>query len=80
MFLLKLNKEIHEHNKRYKNKLYIIRTNLSFAQKSLRQNLPHTINETPTHILNKIKSHCIHRITTDMKLLYIDQYEGNCVI
>ncbi len=43
-------------------------------------NLPRTINETPTHILNKIKTHSIHRITTDMKLLYIDKYEGNCII
>ncbi len=33
------------------------RTSHSFTQKCLRQNLPHTINKTPVHILNKIKTH-----------------------
>ncbi len=55
MFLLKQSNEIHELNTRSKNKLYIIINNHSFAHKCLRQNLPRTLNETPTHILNKIK-------------------------
>ncbi len=80
MFLLKQNNEIHENNTRSKNKLYIIGTNHSFAQKCHKQNLPCTINETPTHIKNKINTHSIHRIKTDMKLPYIEKYGGNCVI
>ncbi len=55
-FTLKLNNEIHEHNTRSKNKLNITRTNHSFAQKCLKQNLPYTINETPVDVLNKIKT------------------------
>ncbi len=79
-FSLKQNNEIHEHNTRSKNKLHITRTNHNFAQKCLRQNLPHTINDTPTQILNKIKTHSIERIKNDVKALYIDRYNENCTI
>ncbi len=45
----------HEHNTRSINKIHITRSH-SFEQKCLRQNLPHTINNTPVHVLNKIKT------------------------
>ncbi len=67
-FSLKINNEIHEHNTRSINKIYIKRTSHSFAQKCFRQNLPHNINKTPVHILNKIKTHSIQRITNDYAL------------
>jgi hypothetical protein len=77
-FCLKLNNEIHTHKTRSSNKLHITRTNHSFAQKCLRQNLPLTINETPTCILNRIKTHSIQRIAADIKTLCIDKYEEIC--
>ncbi len=79
-FSLKLNKEIYEHNTRSIDKIHITRTGHSFAQKCLRQNFPHTINKTPVHILNKIKTHSIQRITNDIKELFIANYTEKCVI
>ncbi len=67
-FLSKLNNEIYDDiNTRSKNKIHITRTSHSFAQKCVRQNLPHTINNIPVHVLNRIKTHSIQRITNDIK-------------
>ncbi len=80
IFSLKLNNEIHDHNSRSKNKIHIARTRHSFAQKYQRQNLPHTINNIPVHVLNRIKTHSIQRITNDINELCIANNSEECTI
>ncbi len=49
-------------------------------EESIWQNLPHTINKTPVHVLNKIKTNSIQRITNATKELCIANYTEKCII
>ena len=47
---------IHNYNTRAKENIHTLRAKYDFAMKCLRHSLPHTINETPDAIKNKIYS------------------------
>ena len=51
---------IHNYNTRAIDNIHTFRTNHKFAMKCLRHSLPHTINETPDAIKNKIYTHSLH--------------------
>ena len=51
---------IHNYNTRAKDNIHTFRAKHEFAIQCLRPSLPHTINETPCAIKNKIYTHSLH--------------------
>ena len=77
-FSLNLNSAIHQHNTRSRENIHILRTNHKFANKCLRYNLPHTVNNTPKQIIDKIKTHSMQTVVNNLKEHYIENYQVNC--
>ncbi len=79
-FNLITNNDVHEHNTRQRNRLHIIRTNHKYAEKCIRHSIPHTINNTPDIIKNKINTHSLQGYSKYIKNTYIQGYNENCTI
>ena len=77
-FILNQNNQIHQHNTRHRNNIYISRTNHTFAKKCLRHSIPYTVNSTPKCILDKIQTHSLQSYTESIKSMYINQYIESC--
>ena len=54
------NYNIHSHDTRKATNIHTSMTRHEFAQKCLKHNLPHTINDTPELVLVKIITHSLH--------------------
>ena len=58
--------------------LYKCRIKHDFARKSLRYNLPVTVNKTPIHIKSKLDTHSLQGFTWYFKKQTIDNYIDTC--
>ena len=56
------NVNIHLHDTRTSSKIHTVRTKHEFAKKSLKYNLPHSVNATPAIVVEKIQTHTIYYI------------------
>ena len=72
--------EIHNYNTRQRNKLCTNRTSKVFSQKCIRNHIAHVINNTPTIILDKIRSHSFKGFCQYTKNYFIDKYQLQCSI
>ena len=70
--------DVHQHNTRNKNFLYVEKTLLKLSDKSLRHNTVKLINTTPNCMLDKIHSHSLQGLTNYCKLYYISSYNPTC--
>ena len=68
------NSSIHNLNTRGQHNIHTTRVQHEFAKHSLRYTLPHTINNTPNIILNKIYTHSLHGFATYIKIFFIQTY------
>ena len=68
------NSSIHNINTRGQHNIHTTRVQHEFAKHSLRYTLPHTINNTPNIILNKIYTHSLHGFATYIKNFFIQTY------
>ncbi len=79
-FNLLTNSSIHEHNTRQRNKLHIAKTYHKYADKCIRHNIPKTVNNTNSNILDKINTHSIQGFSKYIKTIYIQNYSNTCAI
>ena len=71
---------IHNYNTRAKENIHTFRTKHKFAMKCLRHSLPHTINETPDAIKNKIYTHSLHGFIIYIKTCLLNNYSDICTL
>ena len=71
---------IHNYNTRAKDNIHTFRTKHKFAMKCLRHSLPHTINETPDAIKNKIYTHSLHGFIIYIKTCLLNNYSDICTL
>ena len=71
---------IHNYNTRAKENIHTFRTKHKFAMKCLRHSLPHTINETPDAIKNKIFTHSLHGFIIYIKTCLLNNYIDICTL
>ena len=55
-------------------------TKHEFAKKCLKHNLPHTINDTPELVLEKIITHSLHGFEYYLKTSLMQRYHNACTI
>ena len=76
---------IHNYNTRAKDNIHTFRAKHDFAMKCLRHSLPHTINETPDAIKNKMYTHSLHGFIIYIKTCLLNNYSdiytlSNCYV
>ena len=71
---------IHNYNNCVKDNIHTFRAKHEFAMKCLRHSLPHTINETPDAIKNKIYTHSLHGFILDIKTCLLNNYSDICTL
>ena len=49
-----------------------------YAEQSLRYIIPHTVNETPRCILDKVNTHSLDGMSRYIKNYFIESYESKC--
>ena len=72
------NTEVHTHNTRRQNKIHIVRTRHTFADRCLKHNIPKTVNNTPSNVKEKLYTHSLRAFINYAKFVYIDNYIEFC--
>ena len=73
------NSKIHNHNTRNITTLHTFKTKHEFAKKTLKYNLPYTINNTPHIVKDKVNTHSIQGFSLYVKQYLIRKYNTNCI-
>ena len=71
---------LHQHNTRSRNAIYLHKTRHNFADNSISQIVPKTLNETDNLITDKIHTHSLKGYSLYIKNKYIGNYSDNCEI
>ena len=71
---------VHNFNTRGQYNIHTIRVHHEFAKRSLRYNLPHTINNAHDLLKDKITTHSLHGFSNYIKLYYLNTYIERCAI
>ena len=74
------NYNIHSHDTRKATNIHTSMTRHEFAKKSLKHNLPHTINDTPELVLEKIITHSLQGFAYYLKTYILQRYHYACTI
>ena len=74
------NYNIHSHDTRKATNIHTSMTRHEFAKKSLKHNLPHTINDTPELVLEKIITHSLQGFAYYLKTYMLQRYHYACTI
>ena len=72
------NYNMHSHDTRRATNILTSMTKHEFAKKCLKQNLPHTINDTPELVLEKIITHSLHGFEYYLKTSLLQRYHNAC--
>ena len=72
--------DIHDHNTRLNNTMFIAPLRTVLAKNCVRNQMSYIINSTPNHILNKIDTHSRAGFVSCIKSHFIANYSGNCNI
>ena len=73
------NSKIHNHNTRKITTLHTFKTKHEFAKKTLKYNLPYTINNTPHIVKDKVNTHSFQGFSLYVKQYLIRKYNTNCI-
>ena len=73
------NSKIHNHNTRKITTLHTLKTKHEFAKKTLKYNLPYTINNTPHIVKDKVNTHSFQGFSLYVKQYLIRKYNTNCI-
>ena len=73
------NSKIHNHNTRKITTLHTLKTKHEFAKKTLKCNLPYTINNTPHIVKDKVNTHSFQGFSLYVKQYLIRKYNTNCI-
>ena len=73
------NSKIHNHNTRKITTLHTFKTKHEFAKKTLKYNLPYTINNTPHIVKDKVNTHRFQGFSLYVKQYLIRKYNTNCI-
>ena len=73
------NSKIHNHNTRKITTLHTFKTKHEFAKKTLKYNLPCTINNTPHIVKDKVNTHSFQGFSLYVKQYLIRKYNTNCI-
>ena len=71
---------IHQHNTRKADNINMFRCHHTFAQKTLRFNIVHTVNNTPQNVFNKFNTHSLHGFSYYVKSTLLESYVDRCNI
>ena len=77
---LNQNNSVHNFNTRGQYNIHTIRVHHEFAKRSLRYSLPHTINNAPDLLKDKVTTHSLHGFSNYIKLYYLNTYIEQCAI
>ena len=77
---LNQNNSIYNFNTRGQYNIHTIRVHHEFAKRSLRYSLPHTINNAPDLLKDKVTTHSLHGFSNYIKLYYLNTYIEQCAI
>ena len=72
--------EVHSHDTRENNKIYIYEVKDAFAQKCLRHSLPLLLNNLPEIVKEKLMSHSTQGFAKYVKLYVLQSYQVACTI
>jgi hypothetical protein len=72
--------DVHQHDTRSKNKIYITKTRTRLAEHALRYSSAKIINETSDGILSKINTHSLQGFLFYIRTIYINSYDFNCTV
>ena len=70
----------HSHDTRQQHQLRTNLTRTKYADNTLRNHLPVLVNDTPLHILQKIRTHSIYGFSSSVKQYYLHMYRIDCSI
>ena len=70
--------EIHQHDTRDKNSLFMSRNNHVFANKCIRYSMVRTVNNSPNDITDKVHIHSLYGFSSCIKQYLLCNYEYNC--
>ena len=76
-----MNVNLHNYNTQKIRTLHraTFKTNHEFAKKCLKYNIPHTINDTPKIVTEKVLTHSMHGFSLYVKKKYLlHKYNNNC--
>ena len=71
---------IHNYNTRAKDNIHTFTAKYQFAMKCLGHSLPHTINETPDAIKNKIYTHSLRGFIMYIQTCLLNNYSDMCTL
>ena len=74
------NNSVHNFTTRGQYNKHMIRVHHEFAKRSLRYSLPHTINNAPDLLKDKVTTHSLHGFSNYIKLYYLNTYIEQCAI
>ena len=74
-----LNHDIHSHNTRTRNDIHIRPALHEFAKRSIRHDIPRTVNDSPHIIKDKILTHSLQGFTNYTKAHYLQSYLSQCM-
>ena len=72
------NINIHNHNTRRQHEIHIVGIKHSFAKRSLKHNLPITLNDTPQIVKDKFYTHSLQGFVNYAKYNFINKYQNSC--
>ena len=70
--------DIHQHNTRNKCSLLVPKVKHEFAKMTIRYDIPHLMNKSPSLILDKIHTHCLGGFSSYIKKCMINNYSDTC--
>ena len=71
---------IHQHNTRRADNIHMFRCHHTFAQKTLRFNIVHTVNDAPQNVFNKFNTHSLHGFSYYLKSILLATDVDRCNI
>ena len=74
------NDNVHTHDTRIKNELYIFRAKHEFAKNCLRHNLPFIVNNIPDIVKEKLITHSLNGFAKYVKQNLLQTYNDACTI
>ena len=75
-----MNVNLHNYNTRTIRTLHTFKTKHEFAKKILKYNIPHTINDTPQIVTEKVLTHSMHGFSLYVKKYLLHKYNNNCIV
>ena len=77
---LTTNNNIHNHNTRHSQSIHVVRVSHAFAKKSIRWDIPITVNALPSLIKDKLNTHSLNGFATYTKNYILSKYSYSCNI